>query len=723
MDRRIGRILVSSALGSAIALTLSGCGGGSTADRVVDGQDRHTNDGSVRSNQLLHDGSDSANWGAFGRTYGEQHFSALDQINAGSVDKLGLAWSMDLPPGNSVSGPLEVAGTLYFTTGYSIIHAVKVATGKQLWVYDPKAPESSGRKLRQGWGSRGIAWWNGKIYTGTQDGRLIAIDAATGKPIWSKLTIGKDDARFISGPPRAFDDKVIIGHGGADVGSIRGYVTTYDAETGEQLWRFYTVPGNPADGFESKAMKMAAKTWHGEWWKYGGGGTVWNSVTYDRETNTIFLGTGNGAPWNRKIRSDGKGDNLFLCSIVALDADTGAYKWHYQINPGESWDFNASMDMELADLTIDGAARKVLMTAPKNGFLYVIDRTSGKLISAKPFVKTTWASKIDLKTGRPVEAPNIRYEDGPVTFQPTPIGAHSWVPMAFSRQSGLVYIPAIDLQVTYTDKGITQQNWKRKPGLALDYGVSPTIQPPPGNGESDSALVAWNPVTQKEVWRIPTPSYYNGGVMATAGNLVFQGHVDSSFNAYNAKTGKKLWSFDAGAPVIAPPITYAVAGRQYVSVLTGMGTSAGFLGPLLKKYHIDYRTQKRRMLTFELGGKSTLPKSEPFRLTPLEDSDYKPDPVPAARGAAIYNTRCVVCHGGGVVAAGIAPDLRASPVILSPDAFASILHDGALVANGMPRFEELSTKNRDDLRQFLRSKSKELADGDQPKAAKASPAR
>lgn len=296
---------------------------------------------------------------------------------------------MDLEPGNPVTGPLAVAGVLYFANSYSIVHAVDAVTGKLLWKYDPKAAEASGHKLRQGWGSRGIAWWNGRIYTGTQDGRLIAIDAKSGKPVWSTMTVGKDDVRFISGQPRAFDGKIVIGHRGADVGSIRGYVTAYDAATGKQLWRFYTVPSNPADGFESAALAMAAKTWAGEWWKYGGGGTVWNSITYDKESDTVYLGTGNGAPWNRKIRSAGKGDNLFLCSIVALDAKTGAYKWHYQVNPGESLDFNASMDMKLADTTIGSQPRKVLLTAPKNGFFYVLDQTNGKLISAEKYVKAT----------------------------------------------------------------------------------------------------------------------------------------------------------------------------------------------------------------------------------------------------------------------------------------------------------------------------------------------
>lgn len=686
---------------AALSATLSSCTH-QTAP-VADGQ--------------LADDANGRDWPGFGRTYGEQHFSPLIEINADNVRKLGLAWSMDLPPGNSATGPIAINGVLYFARFYSEVNAVDAATGKLLWKYDPKAPEASGVRLRQGWGSRGVAWWNGKIYTATQDGRLIALDAATGKPVWTVQTLANGDPRFISGPPRVFDGKVIIGNGGADESPIRGYVTAFDAETGKQLWRFWTVPGDPAKGFENEAMKMAAKTWAGDWWKFGGGGTVWNAITYDRDSDTIFIGTGNGAPWNRKIRSDGKGDNLFLCSIVALDARTGAYKWHYQINPGESWDYNAAMDMELADLTIGGKPRKVLMTAPKNGFLYVLDRQTGKLISAKPFVPVTWAKGIDVATGRPIENPGIRYENGPATLSPTPIGAHSWLPMAFSRQTGLIYIPAIDLKVTYDDRGIDRQNFKWIGGNALDYGVNPSIAFPKGNEDSASSLVAWDPVHQREVWRVKTPIHFNGGVLATGGRLVFQGQMDDKFNAYDASNGHGLWSFDAKAPVIAPPISYSVNGRQYVTVITGNGTSGGFLGAALARYGIDYRTQARRVLTFAMGGTGQLPPKVPYVAKAVADPAFKSDAAAEARGSMVYNTRCVVCHGGGVAAAGTAPDLRTSGAILSADSFNSIVHDGALVSQGMPQFGELTDAERNDLRQFLRSMASELRKGAPPPAA------
>ena len=664
-------------------------------------------------NARLADGSGGDDWAAFGRTYGEQHFSPLAEINDGNVTNLGLAWSFDLPSGNSVTGPIAVDGVIYFASGYSIVHAIDAVSGKLKWSYDPKAPEAAGRKLRQGWGSRGIAWWNGKLFTGTHDGRLIAIDARTGKPVWSAMTVGADDVRFISGPPRAFDGKIIIGHGGGDVGSIRGYVTAYDAETGKQLWRFHTVPGNPADGFENEAMAMAAKTWAGDWWKYGGGGTVWNAITYDAESDTIYLGTGNGSPWNHRVRSAGQGDNLFLSSIVALDAKTGAYKWHYQTNPGESWDYNASMDMELADLLIDGKPRKVLMTAPKNGFFYVIDRVTGKLISAEPYVKVNWASKIDLATGRPVEMPGIRYPEGrSVTMWPGPVGAHNWLPMAYSPASGLVYIPAIEMATSYNDKGIDRATWVRTPGNAVDGATNPNfIVEDAGPPNGTSSLLALNPVTQKVAWKVPTPGFWNGGVMATAGNLVFQGRIDGKFNAYAADSGRLVWSFAAQAPVIAPPISYRAGGRQYVTVLTGLGTSGAAFGPLLKNVNVDYRTQARRVLTFAIGGTKTLPAAEPVAVVAAEDPEFRADSKSAEAGMIIYARHCATCHGVYVTAAGAAPDLRRSAIPTEREAFESVVRDGALLQNGMPRFEEFTPRQLADLRQYIRTEAAKLRSG------------
>ncbi len=672
-----------------------------------------------RGAERLLDDSDGRDWAAFGRTFGEQHFSPLADIDETNIGRLKLAWYADLPVGNSVSGPLAVDGVLYTATGYSVVRAFEATSGKLLWEYDPHAAEAAGHKLRQGWGIRGLAWWNGKLYVGTQDGRLVAIDAKSGKEIWSALTVGKDDTRFISGAPRVFDGKVIIGHGGADVGDIRGYVTTYDAETGKMLWRFYTVPGNPADGFEDKAMEMAATTWAGEYWKYGGGGTVWNAMTYDAGSDTVYIGTGNGAPWNWRIRSAGKGDNLFLSSIVALDAKTGAYKWHYQTNPGESWDYNAAMDMQLADLMIAGRKRQVLMTAPKNGFFYVIDRTNGKLISAEPIAKVNWATRIDLNTGRPVEVANMRYEDKSQTILwPGPNGAHNWMPMAYDPRNAVVYIPKLELPGTYDDRGIDGKTWKRIPGAANDAAVNINLDSTlPGAGTS--ALLAWDVVKQKQVWSVPTPGFWNGGTMATAGNLVFQGQADGRFNAYAAATGKPLWSFDAQVGVLAPPITYRAGGRQYVTVLAGFGSSGALFGEKVARFGWDARTQLRRVLTFALDGTAKLPPAPPpFKAQPIADPTFRADARLAATGASVYGVRCLVCHGLDVKAAGLAPDLRASPVPQDKAAFESVVHDGALVPNGMPRFEELTQAELDGVRQYLRTAAHGFAMTAQKKASR-----
>jgi len=655
-----------------------------------------------RAHPKLSDGSRAGDWAAFGGTYGEQHFSALEQVNRPSVTRLGLAWSFDLPRANSVTGALEVDGTLYVAPGYSLVHAIDAKTGRLKWRYNPKAAEAAGLRLRMGWGSRGLAWWNGKIYTGTQDGRLIAIDAETGQPVWSVMTLEDGDLRFISGPPRAFDGKVIIGHGGADSSDVRGYVTAYDAETGTKLWRFYTVPGNPAKGFEDAAQEMAAKTWAGEWWKYGGGGTVWNAITYDEEFNQIYLGTGNGAPWNHKIRSLGQGDNLFLSSIVALDADTGAYKWHYQTNPGESWDFNANMDMQLATLEIGGLRRPVLMTAPKNGFLYVLDRRDGKFISARPYVRVTWAKEID-SNGRPVETPGARYENGEsFAVAPSPFGAHGWLPMAFSPVTRLVYIPAIDLSTEFHDRGIEREGWRRAPHNLLDVGAAATF---PLDAQGESALVAWDPIMQTQRWRVSTPGYWNGGVLATGGGLVFQGHIDGSFNAFDADSGERLWSFDAKAPVLAPPITYTVDGRQYVTVLTGMGTSGAYLGPLLERFNLNPATQARRVLTFAIDAKTPLPPTERRPVEILADSEYRADAEGEQRGLILYAQRCGVCHGFRAVGVGAATDVRGSAIPRNPAAFDLIVRKGAMVSGGMPQFAELTDRELEDIRQYIRFES------------------
>jgi quinohemoprotein ethanol dehydrogenase len=663
--------------------------------------------GAEKAHAQMLDSSSGENWLGYGRTYGEQHFSPLRQINDGNVNQLGLAWALDIGAGNTVTVPIAVDGVIYSATGLSVVTAIDALTGKIKWVYDDRIGEKAGVRMRPQWGSRGLSYWNGKIYVGGADGRLIAINAADGKEVWAVQTApGEGNLRYITGAPRVFDGKVIIGHGGADSSDNRGYVTTYNAETGEQLWRFYIVPGDPKKGFEDETQEMAARTWTGEWWKYGGGGAAWNAFSYDPETDLVFVGTGNGAPWNQRIRSPDGGDNLFLCSIVALDAKTGKYRWHYQVNPGETWDFNAAQDMHLADLMIDGKRRKVLIQAPKNGFLYVIDRTNGKLISAEKFARVSWASHIDLRTGRPVEMPDARFPDGkPVTLWPASRGAHSSAPSAFSPLTNLVYIPKVEAARIYDDKGIDLTNWKRVPGNGVDVGVNVdySVDDPM---QHTSSLIAWDPVNQKKVWEKKTFGGLNGGLMATAGNLVFQGQLDGRFSAYSAANGKELWTFDAQNAVLAAPISYAVKGQQFVTVMVGIGGSSGALSKELGGLTFDYRSQRRRMLTFKLGGGGKLPRKDPpYAPAAFDDPGYKRNDALATKGAMIVGQRCMGCHGISLVAAGMAPDLRSSPMVLDDTAFGQVVREGLLTANGMPGFGELGDDDIQAIRQYIRSEA------------------
>lgn len=661
---------------------------------------------------------DSGDWAAYGGTNRAQHFSPLDQIDEANVTKLGLAWSMDLPTGgNTATQPIAVDGVLYFASGLSIVHAVDAATGKLLWRYDPKAGEVAGKNLRFGWGVRGIAWSDGRIYTGTQDGRLIAIDAASGEPVWSVQTFPPEYSAYITGAPRVFGEKVIIGHGGT-AGPTRGYVTAYDARTGEQLWRFWTVPGNPANGFENEAMEMAAKTWVGEWWKFGGGADVWNATAYDAETDTVYIGTGSGYPWNRQKRSadenGDRGDNLFVCSIVALDGETGEYKWHYQVVPGETWDFDAAMDIELVDLEIDGKLRKALVHAPKSGFFYVLDRKTGELISAEPYTDVTWATGIDKKTGRPIEAPGVRYRDGKmVRIRPTGMGGHNWMPMAYSPRTKLTYIPANAFEMAY-GYGDTARAWTIPDDRTVSGAVDIAGGKLMGMPEATGSLLAWSPVDQKAAWRVDHPTYLNGGVLATAGDLVFQGTVEGFFTAYSAATGEVLWRFDAKAPIMGTPISYIVSGRQYVSVLTGIGgnlaaSAPAILGPeVAEKYGLDPRSQARRVLTFALGESGGLP-DRVDAAPAIAVGDVAFDQQVLQSGMYAYAAHCATCHGGIAIGVTTGPDLRRSPLVASRQAFEQVVRDGALVSLGMPKFDEFSRDKTESIRQYILAQAAGMA--------------
>ncbi|BAV63658.1 PQQ-dependent dehydrogenase, methanol/ethanol family [Sphingobium cloacae] len=646
-----------------------------------------------------------ANWSSYGGDDNEQHYSRLEDVNEQNVGKLGLAWSYDIDTFDSYSQPLQVDGVLYFAVGLSVVHALDARTGKLLWQYDPDVASQPEAKTRQraGWGTRGIAYKDGLVFTATREGRLIAVDAKTGKPRWSVQTLDEAENGYITGPPWIAGDKVVIGFGGADYSPTRGYVTAYDVKTGKKAWRWYVVPGDPAKGFENKAMEMAAKTWTGEWWKYGGGGTVWHAMAYDAKYDRIYIGTGNGWPWNQKIRSPGGGDNLFLGSIVALDAKTGEYVWHYQTNPGDSYDFNNAMDIELADIEIGGKKRSVLMHAPKNGFFYAIDRENGKLISAGEFAKQTWAKRIDPETGRPETNPDSLYPNGK-TFLMYPFanGAHGVQAMSFSPKTGYSYIPVMEGGRYVTDPA-NVKDWQYKPGMFVNTGLgaaSADLPPPP---PATSKLVAWDVANNKIAWSIPQPQVFNGGTLATGGNLVFQGTNDGNFNAFSATTGRKLWSFPAQNGILSAPISYSVDGKQYITVLTGFRSS------FPNSPNWDYAQQSRRVLTFTIGGTKVLPKVEMADMPIQDDPAFVVDPAKAKIGAGIYNTSCVICHGVGMMAGGAAPDLRKSGVPLDADTFRSVVHDGALMARGMGAFGQLTDAELEGLRHYIRLQARETA--------------
>jgi alcohol dehydrogenase (cytochrome c)/quinohemoprotein ethanol dehydrogenase len=698
------RLLVVS-----IALALAACGrgennGGADAQAANAAAPKAA---AVDAARLVTAGDESGNWMSYGRTYDEQRFSPLSGINAQNVSQLKLAWHYDLDTAHRVqeSTPLVIDGVMYVTSAWSKVFALNAATGARIWAYDPKVPGESGVNACCDVANRGVAAWNGKVFVGTLDGRLIALDAATGKPVWEKLTVDKNYRYTITGAPRVVKGKVIIGNGGAEMG-VRGYISAYDAETGNMAWRFYTVPGDPSKGFESPALEKAAGSWSGEWWKLGGGGTVWDAIVYDPKLDLLYIGTGNGSPWDRKIRSPGGGDNLYLSSIVALRAGTGEYVWHYQTTPGDSWDFTATQPLMLADLHIGDRERNVIMQLPKNGFFYVLDRATGELLSAQPVVTTTWASGVDLETGRPIENPAARYgETGkPFVSLPGPMGAHSWQPMSFSPLTKLVYVPINDAAFVYIPDG----KFKATPlsfNVGVDFGAGALPEDDRALAQIKAGtkghLAAWDPVAQKEAWRVEFEHPWNGGTLATAGDLVFAGSGMGDISAYKADTGAKLWSSDTQAGVLAAPISYEVSGEQYVAVEVGWGGAYGLAaGPLALDSHVAGNLP--RVLAFKLNGTDSLPAAPASPPRVLQPPPNRASAAVVAEGKAKYHHFCGTCHGDSAVSGGVLPDLRYSPALSNENVWNQIVHDGALKTQGMVSFASvLSQPEIDAVRAYV----------------------
>lgn len=642
-------------------------------------------------------------WRRHGEDAAERRYSPLADVDADNVSNLGLDWYFDYPTSRGLEAtPLVIDGVIYTTGSWSMVFAHDAKTGELLWFYDPEVPRDWAVHLCCDVVNRGVAYREGRLYFGTLDGRLIALDAADGNRVWEVQTTDRDRPYSITGAPRIVGDKVIIGNGGSELG-VRGYVSAYDAGSGERLWRFYTVPGDPAEGFESPAMARAAETWGGgQWWKIGGGGTVWDSMAYDPELKLLYIGVGNGAPWNRQIRSPDGGDNLYLSSIVALNPDDGSYVWHYQTTPGETWDYTATQHMILADLELGGETRKVIMQAPKNGFFYVLDRATGELLSAEPYAAVTWASHIDMDTGRPVENPDARYTEGLSGLQlPGPIGGHNWHPMSYNPQTGLVYIPKQDVPWIYAAdeafeyrEGYWNTGTDNMPAsLPDDPNIRGAVL-----GTVKGTIVAWDPVAAEPRWQVEHAGPWNGGMLSTAGNLLFQGNAEGRFVAYRADTGEQLWSFDAQTGIVAPPVTYRLDGKQYVAVVAGWGGALALVGgDALTAGPIPNRS---RLLVFSLDGEQSLP--------PVEEKPLVFDPPPltgdaaqVARGKQLYLTYCVYCHGDTAVSGGATPDLRTLNA-QRHEQWSAIVLGGLHWQNGMVGFgDELDKAQSDAIQQYV----------------------
>lgn len=615
--------------------------------------------------------SRAGDWLTHGRTYSEQRFSPLEQIDDENVRGLRSAWTFEtgLARGHEAT-PLVAGGVMYLTASWSVVLALDARTGDELWRYDPKVPKEVAAKACCDVVNRGVALYKGRVYSASLDGRLFALDAKTGDLVWEQVTVDQSKSYTITGAPRIVDGKVIIGNGGAEFG-VRGYVSAYDAEDGKMIWRTFTVPSDPALGFETEALEKAASTWKGgRWWEIGGGGTVWDSMAYDPELDLLYVGTGNGSPWVRHIRSPGGGDNLYLSSILALRPSTGELVWYYQTTPGDTWDFTATQHLILADLTIDGALRKVIVQAPKNGFFYVIDRTDGSFVSAENYVTTTWADGVDPETGRPNEVEGQDFKDELAVVSPTPFGGHNWQPMSFSPKTGLVYIPAQEVVGIYRQAEgfkIGDQRWN----TGTDFNVYSMLTPDLVHG----LLVAWDPVAQKEAWSHYHATGWNGGTLATAGNLVFQGTADGRFVAYAADDGKALWEAQVGTGIGAAPISYEIDGEQYVAVVAGWGGVFALAGGEAAAQ--GGTASKGRVLAWKL--------STPDQPTAADIAAALDTPGELADGQRLFHKHCAVCHGASAVSSSDAiPDLRFSRLPYA--AFDRIVREGLMAGAGMPHF-------------------------------------
>jgi len=663
--------------------------------------------GAVNTARQLAADKEPGSWMSAGRTYDEQRYSPLTLINKNNIQGLGLTWFGDIDTQNGQeSTPVVVDGVMYITTAWSLVKAYNAKTGEKIWEYDPKVDRATvGGIACCDVVNRGVAVWNGKVYLGALDGRLIALNSKTGAVVWSEQTTDLKKPYTITQVPRIAKGMVIVGNAGAEY-SVRGYVSAYDSETGKLKWRFWTVPGDPKDpnNGNTPELNKAAKTWHGDWFKYGGGATAWDTIVYDPQTNLVFFGTGNGLSWSRTIRSKaGPGennDNLFVSSIIAVNADTGKYVWHHQQTPGDEWDYDTTNPMMIADLNIKGQKVHALMQAPKTGFFYVYDAKSGKLLSAEKYAPANWASKIDLKTGRPVENPAARYtEKVAAIIQPAPLGAHNWHPMSYSRRTGLVYIPVTESSTGF--QSADPKTFEVKNPRVYNTGTISSSQQitdlyaqpgAPQRGNIRSYLEAYDPVNQKIVWKTPNKIYGASGTMVTASDIVFTGNHDGEFAAYDARTGRQIWRAPTQARVVASPSTYVIDGEQYVALLVGArGLPDGVPRTVASS------ANNSRILVFKLGGTAKLPTTAvagapgaAAAATPVRGLNpplLTGNNEQVIDGLTSYGKFCAGCHGANALADKTAPDLRMSIYLRDLTGWKGAVIGGSKISTGMPSFK------------------------------------
>jgi quinohemoprotein ethanol dehydrogenase len=665
--------------------------------------------GRVDEARLKASAAEPQNWLALGRDRSGAYYSPLADINERNVKRLGFAWEYDLGTyRGQEANPVVVDGVMYTSGTWGYVYALNAATGRELWKFDPKAHGQAGRYPCCDLLNRGVAVWAGRVYVAAVDGRLFALDAATGARIWEADTIVDHAQQYSStGAPQIAGRAVVIGNGGGDmgVGGVRGYVSAYDLTSGELMWRFYTVPGAPGAPFEHPELEAAARTWDPQRDpQYHGGGTVWDGMAYDPDLNLVYIGTGNAAPYDSRQRGRSRQDNLFVASIIALNADTGRMAWYYQATPGDEWDYDAVQKFVLADLKIDGKPRKVLMQANKNGFFYVLDRASGRLYSASNFAKVTWASRVDLETGRPVLAPPAEYHNGPVLAYPSVLGAHTWPPMSFSPRTGLVYIPVneapnvfVDLAHSggsvnfldgfFTINGIIPDKAYDPKSMETVFGKLPEYGPRRRAPDVHNVLRAWDPIARKTVWEKRTSDGYavwDGGILSTAGNLVLQGLADGDLCAYTADRGRRLTCVPTGSHLGSAPITYSVDGVQYVAVQAGYGGVAIY-APIPPTTVASKYINENRIIAFRLDGGAV--PTPPERVTvPMSLPPQNPASEATIReGERLFTTYCSRCH---VFGPSITPDLRRiDPAVRS--SLTAIVLGGQRATNGMGRFDDV----------------------------------